>query len=756
MFGVGHFTERRMQTKRTSTFPSRSVSAALALACTLILTAATHAEVRLPHILGDHMVLQKDKPITLWGWASPGEAVSVQIGGPSSTPTSETAHTTANAKGEWRLTLPARSQPGPVSLEVDGTNKITINDAVVGEVWLCSGQSNMEMGVGVAAHGKEEIAAADHPEIRLFLVPKKISATPLPDFDSGEWRVCSPQTLGEGGWSGFSAAAYYFGRELNRELKLPVGLIDSSWGGTRIEPWMPPEAFASSPRLSDLNDRQKLANPAAPEHAARLDKFLAELATWETSARSAAADHKPVPTMPAFPAELNFKDDPQTPTALFNGMLNPIVPFAIRGAIWYQGESNHAEPKIYLELTRAKLAAWRKIWGEDLAYYFVQIAPFQYGDDQPTVLPEFWETQDAIQSIPGTGMVVTNDIGEANDIHPKNKQEVGRRLALWALAKTYGKTDVAYRGPVFRSMRAEGPNLRVTFDSADGLKTRDGKPPTHFEIIDAEDGGFVPATAKIDGNAVVLSAQDVRNPVAVRFAWDKLAQPNLTNAAGLPATAFRAGATIARDLLRLHVPEAKDYKLAYDLDLAKLSPLTYAVDDHAKLNGPISRIGYFVELSAPEGSTKYVWVSMKAFTQELSKIAIPTYESGASFQQNVEDLTVISNIKGIVNGKGLTGGNIEFWPNNYAPANAAHVANASDTTFDFGDEKTDPVLGYGSMQVHNHDAKQTLFAINHWLVGPQADLGIGNAPKDNPDWTFAANASSYPAKRLRVFVKLGT
>ena len=240
----------------------------------------------------------------------------------------------------------------------------------------------------------------------------------------------------------------------------------------------------------------------------------------------------------------------------------------------------------------------------------------------------------------------------------------------------------------------------------------------------------------------------------MRFAWSMLAEPNLMNAEGLPAGAFRAGTVPKRDLMTINVAEAKEYQLVYDTDLTSAGQtVTYQVDNHAKLNKPFDRIAYCLELQRTDGSAEYVYVSMDAFTDALDKIGVPTLKSGARFQRNVSNMNVYSNVKGIVTGTGLAGGNLEFWPDNYGPANSAKVPNASSQTWDFGDEPSAPADGYGSMQVHNHDAKQTLFAWNHWREGNGADVGIGNQPTGNPDWTFAANAGSYKAKRLRVLVR---
>jgi sialate O-acetylesterase len=294
----------------------------------------------------------------------------------------------------------------------------------------------------------------------------------------------------------------------------------------------------------------------------------------------------------------------------------------------------------------------------------------------------------------------------------------------------------------------------VNFDNpGSGLTSRDGKPLDDFEIIDADNGGFVKADAQIDGDSVVLSAPGVEHPVAMRFAWSGLDEPNLENREGLPAGAFRAGTIPKRDWLGM-VPEAKDYHVVYRLDLTKMArTISYDVDNHSKIDRPFDRIAYFVELQDQNGNNQDLFVSMDAFTGDAAKIGVPYFGSGEFFQQDVTNMDVFSNVGSIVTGTGLSGGNIEFWPNNYTQNNSANVANASSAVFDFGDQPTDPADGYGSMQVHNHDARQTLFAINHWSEGSHADVGIGNQQQGNPDWTFAGNAGNYPAMRLVVLVR---
>jgi sialate O-acetylesterase len=710
-------------------------------------TLAARAEVRLPKVFSSHMVLQQEKPLVVWGWAEPNEKVTVTL----STGSQEVQ---ANERGEWKAVLPAMKAGGPYTLTISGSTKVQFEDVMIGEVWLCSGQSNMEMGISAARDAQKEIAAANYPGIRLLKVAKSWKPEPQNDIE-GTWKACTPQTVAEGGWGGFSACAYYFGRELHQKLGVTVGLIDSSWGGTRIESWTPPEGFAAVPALKREYELVELGDPRTAPHQKRLEQVLNETEQWLAAARQALTARALVPPMPTYPAELLAPHDLQHATALYNGQIHPLCPFALRGAIWYQGESNSTEGMLYADRMKALIAGWRQVWGEgDFPFYFVQIAPFNYGRD-PEIIGEFWEAQAAAQAVPNVGMAVINDIGNLADIHPTNKQEVGRRLALWALAKTYGEEKLVYSGPTFKAMTLEGNKLRLTFDHvAGGLASRDGKPLSWFEVIDAEEGDFVHADARIDGAAVVLSALEVKHPVAMRFAWSMLAEPNLMNTEGLPAGAFRAGKAPKRDLLAIKVPEAKNYQLVYDLDLAKLgSTITYAVDNHATIHQPFDRIAYFLELQSADKNTQYLYVSMDAFTDALDKIGVPTAKSGAFFQRNVANMNVYSNVKGVVAGTGLAGGNIEFWPNNYGAANSANVPNASSQVWDFGDEPSGPPDGYGSMQVHNHAAKQTLFALNHWREGSHADLGIGNQPTGNPDWTFAGNAGSYQVKRLRVLVR---
>lgn len=472
----------------------------------LALTA--RAELRLPHILGDHMVLQAGQPVPIWGWADPGEAVTVRFAG-------QTKQATAGSDGRWQVRLdPLETSREGAELVVSAKETLTVADVLVGEAWLCSGQSNMEKPIGEQRgqkpvfNAEEEIRGANFPQIRLFKIKKARSPKPEADL-TGEWVVCSPETIDK---IKFSAAGYFFGRKLHTVLNVPVGLIDSTWGGTRIEVWTAPEGFAAVPSLAEF----------------------------------AAAAGKP-----------DARVEGSQPSNLYHAMIHPLVPFALRGVIWYQGESNVLDVDDgarYFDKSLALVGGWRQVWKQDLAFYYVQIAPFLYHVSipdrvsSPEAAPRLCEAQAAFQRIPHTGMIVTTDLAEdLFDIHPRNKKDVGERLARWALAKDYGQTAVEVSGPVFREMEVSGSSAILRFDHlGGGLASRDNKPLTWFTISGA-DGAFHPATAKIDGDTVVVTSPRVSTPKVVRFGWDEAARPNLINKAGLPAVPFRTDNPFRKD-----------------------------------------------------------------------------------------------------------------------------------------------------------------------------------------------------------------
>lgn len=649
----------------------------------LAITSLVRADLRLPAILSDHMVLQARAEVTLWGWADAGKVVTVA---PSWEQNGEMRSTRADEHGRWRLTLHTPGPGGPHAIHITGaTNRITISDVLLGEVWLCGGQSNMEWSVnaigpgGDGWEGTDAIkAAADHPTIRFFDVPNVLAVSPMEEC-GGRWVVCTPQTVGD-----FTAVGYFFAHALQNQLNTPVGLIGSNWGGTRIEAWMSeatlralnvcgdeldflarvraqpdlPERMLAERRLAwwsrlgaidpgsggaawhaadfDDSDWERAllpgawdAHPAgafdgivwyrrrfeAPSHAAERPAMLRlgpiddmdtvwlngrriagieTIGQWFVSREYAVppgalragvntiairvvdtggaggltgsaenlclAIHPPggatgetsVPLaglwsmrrgasmnqLGPMPADAGLHAN--TASVLYNGMIEPIRRFALRGAIWYQGESNRSNAWDYRRLFAAMIGDWRAAWGVEASAFpfcFVQIAPFAYWGEKGET-PVVRESQHlALKSAPNTGMVVTMDIGDVADIHPRNKKEVGRRLALWALAHAYGCEVGAFSGPVYESMRISDGRIEAAFAHAQGLQWRGGR-IVGFEIAGA-DQRFVAAQARIDGNRIVLWSDAVPQPAAVRYGWDDDVEPTLMNAAGLPAAPFR-------------------------------------------------------------------------------------------------------------------------------------------------------------------------------------------------------------------------
>ncbi len=496
-----------------------------------ICAAALHADVT-PHALFcDHAVLQRDKPIPVWGQAAPGEKVAVRL---ADLPAQST---TADAAGRWSVRLPAQPAGGPFKLVFQGNNRVEMNDVWLGEVWVCSGQSNMERQLGLR-HGQQplvnweaEAASADYPQIRHFAVARTPSDTPRANT-AGKWDVCSPQTVDQ-----FTAVGYYFGRELHRHLKVPVGLIHSSWGGSPAETWVSQARLAT-----DFPDVIAAQAKAIADYPAALAKYQAAepdlLKTWQEAAATAAAAGKPAPRKPAPPG--NPRSANHRPSALHNGMITSLQPYALRGVIWYQGESNSSRAEAYRTLFPALIADWRTQWGQgDFPFLFVQIAPHK------SQSPEIRDAQlHTWRVTPNTAMVVTADIGDANDIHPTRKEPVGVRLALAARALAYGeKTN--YSGPRFTTAAIAGAKVTLQFDHlGGGLVAKDGA--LRGFTISGDGKTFVPAQAEIVGDTVVVSAEAVPTPLAVRYGWANVPDVNLFNAAGLPASPFRTdGAALA-------------------------------------------------------------------------------------------------------------------------------------------------------------------------------------------------------------------
>lgn len=508
------------------------------LAFTAVLAAlSAQADVKLPVIFSDHMVLQRDQKVPVWGWADEGEKVTVEFAG-------QKVETMAKG-GKWSVALtPLKASSAGAKFTVSGKNKVEFSDVLVGEVWFCSGQSNMEMTVGSSKNGKEEIASANNPRIRHFKVPHVTSDQPQEEVKTqGGWQLTAGNTVGS-----FTAVGYFFAREIQKELDVPIGLIGCNWGGTRIEPWTPPIGFQSVPALkADFAD--KLASfptkspvmiPAPPQPVLdETGKTVLDKAGKPVLKQVLDANRRPkmVPAVDKDGKPLMTASS-SSPMGIYNAMVHPLIPYAIRGALWYQGESNNGEGMLYFEKKKALINGWRTLWKQgDFPFFFVQLAPYRYG--KPENLPGIWEAQTATLSIPNTGMAVTTDVSTVGNIHPPDKQTVGHRLALWALAKTYNQPVGSYASPLFDTLKVEGSKARVSFKHADGgLKSLNGQSLTWFTVA-GEDKKFVEAKAELAGDSVVVSADGVAKPVAVRFGWHELAEPNLANAAGLPASPFR-------------------------------------------------------------------------------------------------------------------------------------------------------------------------------------------------------------------------
>ncbi len=499
----------------------RSISLAalvIVLSC-LLLAVPAAADVQMHNLFCDNMVLQQGMKVPVWGTADPGEKIAVSFNGQKVT-------TKAGSDGKWMVRLEPMKAGGPYKLLVVGKNMVLCENVMVGEVWVCSGQSNMWWTVKLSANSDEEIANAKYPNIRLFTVPQRVEPEPVSNVD-GKWVECSPETIPD-----FSAAAYYFGRELHKTLNVPIGLIHTSWGGTPAESWTRLEVMKADPELSIYAARYD-------QQVADMEKAKADypnvLAKWKEDSEKAKAEGKEAPAEPKAPAF-----GPYLPSSLYNGMIAPLIPYGIKGAIWYQGESNAAKAYQYRRLFPLMIKNWRKDWGQgDFPFLFVQLANWAPKSDQP--MDDYWaelrEAQLMTLSLKNTGMAVAVDIGDPTNIHPANKQEVGRRLALNALAMSYGK-KLVYSGPIYRAMEPEYGAIVLVFDHIGGGLVAKGDTLKGFTIA-GEDRKFVPAEAKIVGNNVVVSSPQVKDPVAVRYSWAINPDGNLYNKAGLPASPFR-------------------------------------------------------------------------------------------------------------------------------------------------------------------------------------------------------------------------
>ena len=442
---------------------------------------AMFGKILLPSVFSDNMVLQRNSKVAIWGWSDPGETVKIV----TSWNSKDTIKVKSDNTSAWKTNIQTIGAGGPYTIQIIGNGKVELKNVMLGEVWICSGQSNMEMSVNwKLINGEEEAAKANNPNIRIFHI-QKIGAEYPQQTCNATWNTCTPETM-----RATSATGYFFARELQQKLNVPVGIIVSAWGGTPAEVWIEKSRIENNPELNK---------------AKYSDKFDG----W-----------------------------PGNPGTLYNSMIYPIVPYGIAGAIWYQGESNIGNPQIYSQLMKTLIENWRADFKKDFPFYFVQIAPYTYGANSKAEYLR--EQQDlASKTVANTGMVVISDlVDDVKNIHPKNKLDVGKRLATFALAETYKQNVGEYKSPAYQSMQVEKGKIRLTFDhAASGLKCT-GKSPEKF-LIAGDDKNFVPATAKIEGNTIVLSSKLVKVPVAVRFCFDDATMPDVFSTEGLPLAPFR-------------------------------------------------------------------------------------------------------------------------------------------------------------------------------------------------------------------------
>jgi sialate O-acetylesterase len=486
----------------------------LALALVTLAARAADAAVSLPAVLGEHMVVQRERPFHVWGQASPGETVTASFRGESRT-------ATADGLGRFSLYLPPSAAGGPFTLAVSGSSTVRLDDVWVGDVWLAAGQSNMEWTLDAAEGAAAELPRANEPQLRFLRADRVTSRFPLAEVATAGWKVCTPENATK-----FSAVAYFFARHLRERQSVPIGVIDASWGGAPLAAFTPLTTIASDPALE----------PAILHWSRMADKHGTtelEIQKEKREIETARAQGKQ-PPQPVWRPGL----EAWAPAGIYNAMIAPLTPHAIRGVIWYQGESDASPDRapVYARLFEETIRAWRRAWGVgDFPFLFVQLANWTAGPGN--AWPELREAQLRTLSVANTGMAVTVDVGNPTDIHPRDKKTVGTRLALAARALAYGES-LAHSGPLFRQATPEGAGLRVYFDHAEGLKTRGG-PVVGFEVAGA-DGKYVPADARIEGTTVLVSSSAVPAPRAVRYGWADNPTVSLYDAAGLPASPFRS------------------------------------------------------------------------------------------------------------------------------------------------------------------------------------------------------------------------
>ncbi|MBO5764865.1 MAG: hypothetical protein J6S24_01155 [Lentisphaeria bacterium] len=705
--------------------------------------AAKVVEFSVAKAIGDNMVLQREMKVPVWGQAAPGTVVTVKFA-------EQTVKATAGKCGKWIAYLaPMKASKTNRTMTItDGKKSIAIKNVLVGEVWLCSGQSNMEMPMWTsrpnwrAADGDKFCKGANYPQIRIAITrPYGVSATPDDSFNV-KWQAMTSQNT-----PAFSATAFFFGTKIHRELNVPVGLITSHWGGTRIEPWTPPCGFDSVPELKDIADQVNAKIPGSDVYNQRAQDVKKSYTAWLARFEQAKENGELLPPPPAFPEELNASEiSRSTPTAIYNKMIVPYLPFAIRGAIWYQGCSNLKDGMLYAKKMQALLNGWRKVFNNpDMRFYFVQLAPFTYGWSKDG-LARLWEAQQAFEDANDqkVGMIVINDVGDFRDIHPRDKKTVGYRLADLALSRDYGKKEIKALYPRLVKHEIVNGKFVLTFKNVTKWKTAKGLADVDtFQVADA-DGDYKKANVTTRGNQLIVWSDEVKNPVNLRYMWLQVCAGKLFNENGLPLGGFRIEKPFSENAV-VKALENKGARLVEKYDV--LSRKRVRKSDKK----PFSSITYLVVATDKKDNTKWMAISMDAYTKDISLVGVPLKDTKIKFQKMVNNISILGNVEQFA-GKKIQTGNIEFWPHNYSGTNKAKIPNASGKNYDFGDEISSS-LGYGSMQIHDFKSKTTIFAYNNFNSATP-DFGFGNATTGkNPDWTFSKSGSNYKKITIYTFVK---
>ena len=720
----------------------------LGVIAALLVVSGLCAEVKLDDCFGDNMVLQRELPARIRGTAAPGEEVTVKFAG-------QTVTATADAKGDWLATLqPLKANKNPETLTVSGKdNTVTIDNVLVGEVWLCSGQSNMFYALysrnpAYLHTDSEKITSqADYPLIRIATVPRLVSANPE-RRSFMKWQPVTPESC-----KSFTAVGYFFGLGLYKELDVPIGLVHSSWGGTRIEPWTTLEGFRSVPEGRNSRFAKFLAGRTAgtPEFEKNAQKFRDTQRRWIDDAEAALNKGLVPPPQPALPPEF-LATDRTTTSALYNAMIHPLTGMTFRGAIWYQGEANLGRWDEYRWAMHALVNGWRKAFDNpELQFFFVQIAPYRYSRDLPRNCIGLWEAQQKFADESGCGMAVINDHGDPEDIHPHDKRPVGDRLARLALNRTYGMKNIACDAPRLKSFRREGNAFVLDFENASNWSTADGGDVKGFEIAGI-DGIYHPATAEIRGEKLAVSSSQVEDPRYLRYLCSNVALGNLRSEHGLVPAPFRVS-DVKDDELLDYLVKRPGLVYEYDLFAGNANGIKPKTDRSAKFAGrQIKRVRYLFVVEDKKGRTLYTEVSIDPFIQDLRKLALPGSKVRHNIATPIRNIGIRTNVPQLIDGDEIANGNIEFFYTQYGPQNIKGIRAAGDKLFDAGDRPSnDKKPGYGCMQFHTPRG-DSIVCFNNFKARGSADLGFGtNREGKNPDWTFSKNGRNYKSAKLYVF-----